>query len=183
MINARCSRAPRPLYRGKPAPVIFTPVSKSIKSYFLASSQWGRSFSCFWGMLSTILTISLSASDFPLATEAWGILGRRSKMSVNSLLTSVRRLFNPAIADFRSAVSWRAFSAASFCPDCISLPISLAMIFILACLASASCCKDLRWLSRAMIFSTDSRASKFFTARRSMTVSLFSWINFRFNII
>ena len=34
-----CSFAPLPLYTGNPAPVSFTPSSKSIISYFLANSQ------------------------------------------------------------------------------------------------------------------------------------------------
>jgi len=38
-IRALCSLAPLPLYTGKPAPVILLPNSKSIISYFLASSQ------------------------------------------------------------------------------------------------------------------------------------------------
>ena len=39
------------------------------EEYFFANSQCGTSFSCFSGILSTILTISLSASDFPRGTE------------------------------------------------------------------------------------------------------------------
>ncbi len=38
-INALCNLAPFPLYTGNPAPVIFTPNSKSIMSNFLQISQ------------------------------------------------------------------------------------------------------------------------------------------------
>ena len=38
-MSARCKRAPIPVYTGKPAPVILTPRSKSMRLYFFANSQ------------------------------------------------------------------------------------------------------------------------------------------------
>ena len=108
-----------------------------------------------------------------------GILGKRSKTSLSWVVKSFNWGTRAEIASFNSAVSQRAFSASSFWPFFIKAPISLAIRFISACFDSDSCWSLRRCSSRYMIFSTDSLASKFFTARRSITVSLFSWINFK----
>ena len=74
-MRALWSLAPFPLFTGNPAPVILLPNSKSIKSYFFASSQWGRELSFRLGKSPPLKTSILSSSDFPIGTNLFGIFG------------------------------------------------------------------------------------------------------------
>ena len=69
-MRARCKRAPFPLYTGKPAPVILLPSSKSIRSYFLANSQWGIASSDRTGIFPARSVSILSSSEIPLVTSS-----------------------------------------------------------------------------------------------------------------
>jgi hypothetical protein len=65
------------------------------------------------------------------------------------------------------------FSASSFLPVTINLPISLLDAFILAWSESKSACSFLRSSSKAIISSTRSELLKIFYASRSFTHSVF----------
>ena len=65
-MRARCRRAPLPLYTGNPAPVIFTPSSKSMRSYLRANSQWGRASAGKSGMTPPERSTTLSSAVRPL---------------------------------------------------------------------------------------------------------------------
>ena len=87
-MRALCRRAPIPIYTGKPAPVIFTPRSKSIRLYFFASSQCGSFASAFSGLRVQLPTVSVPSHSFrllfttilssaatPSGTSSYGMFG------------------------------------------------------------------------------------------------------------
>ena len=121
--------APFPLYKGKPAPVILFPNSKSIMSRFLANSQWGNRLFSFWSTDSLSKTISLSESSFPCLTNGCGIFGIVYSTDLRSNLILLKFSCNSFILGF----IWVDFSfklfASSISPDLKRSPILLAIVF------------------------------------------------------
>ena len=185
-MRALWSLAPLPLYTGKPAPVIFTPRSKSMMSYFFASSQCGRAFSGRFGSGPPIFTTRLSSAPFPSGTRSQGRLGRRTMASSSSFWFSAARARSSPERALSDATSAFAASASALRPCFRRAPIFSAAFFCWPSRLSDSCWQALRLSSSAITFSTSARASKFFLAsfrttssgssRSCLSVSILSYL-------
>src|SRR6185436_8214896 len=171
-INDLCNFAPLPLYKGKPLPVIFAPVSKSTISYFFISSQCGTASLGSVGSFPPALTTILSAGVFPGGTLSDGRFGSFTNTSCNCFSTIASLSEIGCNDDLSVATSCFLFSASSFCPLAINCPISLEVLFTFACVLSNSSCNFFLSSSNKRISSTRFNSAKFLTANLCFTSSL-----------
>ena len=171
-----------PLYTGKPAPVIFTPSSKSIKSYFFANSQCGKAPSTSFGISPSLKISSLSFSSVPAGTKSFGILG----IVKRSFCNFSRVLFKVSLSSFDSSFNCDVFSfkRVAFCasPFLYSRPISLENELDCARVSSSLACVAFRNSSVCKTSLKIIDASKPLFESAWMNFSLFSRISFTCNI-
>ena len=111
------------MYTGNPAPVIFTPRSKSIRLNFLQRSQWHIASSGRFGFSPPSLTTTLSEASFPSGTSSQGIFGIVRRRSINFCCISFNSRSSNFDSSFNAAtLSFIAF-ASSFLPSFIRAPI------------------------------------------------------------
>ena len=137
--KARCKRAILPIYIGKPAPVILTPRSKSMRLYFLQRSQWHKASSGSCGITPPSFTTTLSLASFPSGTSSAGMLGMLHNKTVNSCSASAMSVCN--CLSFSLYTATLAFTSSASCvlPSFISMPICFDMLFA-SCLFLSNFC-------------------------------------------
>ena len=173
-MSARCSLAPLPLYKGNPLPVSLAPVSKSMISRSLMSSQCGLALVGKSGFFPPSRTTSLSSALVPDFTLAAGRLGNCSNNSCRPSSSCCTSCSSLAISCLLSAMVVFCVSASSFLPSFINWPISLLAAFCLAFSSSMANNAFLRASSSSTSSSTKPTCRKLRNSRRSFTKSVFS---------
>ena len=183
-MRARWSRAPLPRYTGKPAPVIFTPRSKSIRLYFLASSQCGSASLGSSVSIPPIFTTTLSSAPLPSGTISYGMFGMAQSCAVSSSCAWSMASCNALLVSLSRATSVLMDSASSFLPCFINAPICAASFLLSDKLISNWVCASRRFLSVANTLSIASLApGKCFFSRPLMTHSVRSLMSFNVSIL
>ena len=140
--SARCRRASDPLSNEKRAPEIFAAVSKSNPCRPSPSSTWSFTEKSKTGLLPTLRTSTLSASDFPRGTLSCGVLGKISSMACNEVCNSescTSMLFNSSPTCATSAMMSDVSS-----PRALACPISFDELLRFACNSCVRICIVLR---------------------------------------
>ena len=164
-MSARCNRAPFPLYTGKPAPVIFTPSSKSMMSYFLTNSQWGCAPSCKAGISPDWNTVRFSSGVLPSGTMSAGVFGSAYNFWVSSCANASPFSESCLLCSLNCAVFSLRISALAFSPDFMSSPISRDSLLDSDKILSSATCVARRASSIFTISATASVASMFLLAK------------------
>jgi len=152
-------------------------------SYFLAKSQWGTASEDKTGIVPPLRSTILSSAPFPSGTDSSGRLGIITSSSWIFSSASFNSVLYTAELSFKDATSSLAAAASSFLPSFIRLPMDLDKEFIFANVLSNIVCELFRWVSRSIIWSIMSLASKCFLANLRTISSLFSFITLSVSIV